>query len=155
MLTSLYNELDQFEALSQNTDQDNSKISAKGIYWHIDHCLKVINKTTEALANSDPKTYQGRFNPLLSVILAIGRLPRGKAKAPDLVVSQKAVIEKTDLEKQIATARQSLHQLKTLPADTHFDHPFFGPMRLKKTLKITSIHNRHHLKIIQDIKGKA
>jgi hypothetical protein len=38
-----------------------------------------------------------------------------------------------------------------MSSDKYFEHPYFGKLRLNKTIKFLEIHTNHHLEIINDI----
>tara|TARA_R110001583_G_scaffold130277_2_gene282029 strand:- start:501 stop:959 length:459 start_codon:yes stop_codon:yes gene_type:complete len=125
-------------------------ISAVNVAWHLDHSLKVINSVSDALKQSTPKNYRATFSFLKSFIFLTNRIPRGKAKAPNHVVS-KTVILKESLEEQLIFAKNNLIEIKKLPAKSHFTHPYFGMLPLKKSLHFLAIHTNHHLKIVEEI----
>lgn len=139
--------LEQKVSLSDNTNQ---KISSKGILWHIDHSLKVINGVVNSLKKSKPEDYQWKFNVTRTFILVKGKIPRGKGKAPKSVVND-SIIVLADIENQLIEAKKLILELGSLPKNSNFNHPYFGVLNLRMTKLFLKIHTRHHLKIISDI----
>ncbi|MFN8364825.1 MAG: hypothetical protein U0T78_06125 [Cloacibacterium normanense] len=39
--------------------------------------------------------------------------------------------------------------IKNLPSQSYIEHPYFGHLDVKQTLKFLKIHTQHHLKIVQ------
>ena len=79
------------------------------------------------------------------------KIPRGKAKSPEVVLP-KGIIDNNSLLTHISVTRNKINELKTLPKDRYFEHPFFGKLKLKQTINFLEIHTKHHLDIIEDIK---
>lgn len=134
------------------TDSTNPKISSKGVHWHIDHSLKVINGVVNSLKKSNPENYKWKFNFIRTFILVKGSIPRGKAKAPKSVVSDSTIII-TDIENQLKEAKKLILELDSLPKNSNFKHPYFGLLNLRMTIRFLKIHTNHHLKIMDDIVG--
>lgn len=118
--------------------------------WQIDHALKVINRVSEATVQSNPNVYTSDFNFTRTILLTLGAFPRGKAKAPKIVLPPK-VIKTEDLHHQLEIAYKSIKEVTALPKKSHFKHYRFGTLSKKQTIRFLVIHTNHHLKIIRDI----
>ena len=141
------------EILDQNIQHYsvvNKKVSSKGVDWHIDHSLRVINGVCYALKNSNPNDYQWKFNFLRTYILCSGVIPRGKGRSPK-VVNNESSIQLEELHQQITDAKKHLTEIHKLPKKSNFKHPYFGLLNLRMTKLFLKIHTKHHLKIINDI----
>lgn len=124
--------------------------SSVNVAWHLDHSLKVINSVSNALIQSKPENYKPTFSFLKSYIFLTKKIPRGKARAPKNVVSTSEISPK-NLEMQLERAKFNLQEIKKLPSKSHFPHPLFGMLPLKKSLIFLAIHTNHHLKIVEEI----
>ena len=146
--------LDKFlyyiEQKVSNNDIINHKISSKGVHWHIDHSLKVINRVVNSFKKANPENYKWKFNFIRTFILVKGSIPRGKGKAPKSVVNE-SIIVLTDIENQLKEAKKLILELDSLPKNSNFNHPYFGVLNLRMTKLFLKIHTNHHLKIISDI----
>ena len=131
----------------------NEKVSKSDVAWHIDHSLKVILAVTEALKKSNPTEYQWKFNFKRQLVYTLGFIPRGKGKAPKAVQSFEEITTES-IEQQFKKAAVALGELQQLDKNSNFQHPYFGSLNLKPTLKFLKIHTHHHLKIIDDILKK-
>jgi len=149
-LMHLQKELNQLEAYITSLEKIDPSISSKNIGWHVDHSLKVINSVVSVLKESDPTAYKWKFNLLRTYIYTFNYFPRGKAKAPKRVLPPEQ-IRKTAIYDQIAKAKSNLEIIAALPATSNFQHPYFGTLNLRQTLKFLSLHTNHHLKICRDI----
>lgn len=128
----------------------NSPVSSKGVGWHIDHSLKVIINSCEALKKSNPSNYKMENNPIRTRIFTSGSIPRGVAKAPKILMAV-GEIQIEELQDQFIEARKQIDTIKNLHEDCHFDHPYFGLLNLRLATHFFKIHTDHHLKIIKDI----
>ena len=146
ILKDLENKISQLDAF-------NEKISKSNVAWHVDHSLKVIIAISEALKKSNPSDYQWKFNFNRQLVYTLGFIPRGKGKAPKAVQSYDEITKET-LEQQLKVASIALEEIQQLDRNSHFQHPYFGSLNLKPTLKFLNIHTQHHLKIIEDILKK-
>ena len=143
ILSQLESKISHCEALNENVSQAN-------VGWHIEHSLLVLDNTIKYIALSDPKDYKWSFNFLRIYVMTMKSFPRGKAKAPKSVRPETQATT-SDLLAHIASTRTKVKKLNTLSKDQFMVHPFFGNLKLKKTIKFLGIHTNHHLKIIDDI----
>ncbi len=139
-----------FENNIPNSDNINLSISEGSVGWHIAHCCLVFVSIANVVSASNQAEYKPKFNWKKLLVLFTGKIPRGKAKAPDRV-KPKEIVTKHSLLLQIEDVKQKLKLLDGLHKNTFFEHPYFGKLNLDETKKFLSIHNNHHSKIILDI----
>lgn len=149
-MSKLNSILDQLESHIPAFEKTNFNVSQSTIGWQIDHSLIVINAVVEELKNSNPKNYKWKFNKIRLLIQIVNTIPRGKVRAPK-VVKPIDVATFEDLTKKLELAKKNLVQMETLPANSYFNHPFFGDLKLKTAIWFLKLHTKHHLKIIEDI----
>jgi hypothetical protein len=142
--------LNELEAHLSNHEATNLQVSQSTVGWQIEHSLLTINGIVSAVQKSNPKDYQWKFSFIKIIILATKKIPRGKAKAPKVVVP-KAAINSDDLQLHLTKTRGAIKALETVSKDHFFEHPYFGKLKLKETIRFLEIHTSHHLKIIEDI----
>lgn len=152
--TELDHLLDQLATAIPQFEKTNLAISNSNIGWHIDHSLLVISGIIDTTAKSDPENYRWSFNLKRWIVMGRKKIPRGKAKAP------KSVQPKNDytlesLQERLLKTRSKISELQLLRKDHYFEHPGLGNMKLNQTIRFLSIHTRHHLEIIQEIKDKG
>jgi hypothetical protein len=128
----------------------NTSVSKSDVAWHLDHSLKVIIGVIATLKKTNPEKYQWKFNFKRTIVFMLNKFPRGKAKAPQTVLSI-GLVTIDDLKSQIELAKIQINDLSKLEAKNHFIHPFFGMLNLKQTIQFLGIHTHHHLKIVNDI----
>ena len=133
-----------------NYNQSNRAISEVAVGWHIEHCLLVIKQITATVAQSDPKLYKSKFNIKRFFVFLSKTIPRGKAKAPKVVIPADEITIET-LQESLKNTYQAIAYLKDCQERQYFMHPFFGQLNKKQTIKFLAIHTEHHLKIIRDI----
>jgi hypothetical protein len=149
-MNQLQNILLQLENHIPNLEKTNSKISSSSIGWQIDHCLLVINGIISQLEVSNPSEYRPKFNLPKFLVFTTGKIPRGKARAPKIVMPVD-VATADELKLKIELAKTNILKLNSFPTNAHFKHPFFNDLNTKQTEKFLAIHTKHHLKIIEDI----
>ncbi len=142
--------LNEIEVLIPKQETLNPSISKTSVGWHIEHSLLTINLIIEAVKKSNPEEYKWKFNSSRILVLSIGKIPRGRAKAPE-VVQPKLEFNSESLMKHLLKVKQKLIILKSLNNDHHFSHPYFGKLNLKQTIKFLKIHTQHHINIMNDI----
>jgi hypothetical protein len=119
---------------------------------HLDHVIKVSASIVNRLLQADaPRS--GGVSMLGRIILAAGRIPRGKGKAPERL--RGARVSGEELHAALARLEEKIAQL----AAEHLaesrgaivPHPRFGGLRPGQALRFAAVHNDHHLRIIDDI----
>lgn len=140
-------QLEGFIELHQNLHES---ISGESIGWHIAHSCQVINTITNAIVNSDPTNARPKFSGLYYLIMLTNHIPRGKVKAPKIVIPEKS-ISKAEIMEAISLAKANLQTLASTQKNKYFTHPIFGDLNVSKTLRFFTVHTNHHLKIIKDI----
>ena len=131
-------------------NQFNHAISEASVGWHIEHSLLVIKQVTATVAQSEPKLYKSKFNLSRFFVFLLKTIPRGKAKAPKVVIPVDEITLET-LQESLKNTYQAITYLKDCEANQYFMHPFFGQLNKKQTIKFLEIHTEHHLKIVRDI----
>jgi hypothetical protein len=129
-------------------------VSSGSIGWHIEHTLLTMNLIIKALKSSNPEQYQHTFNLKRSIVSVLGKIPRGKIKAPASVQPTVQYNEET-LRQHFFDTIKNLESLKEARDDQYFTHPFLGDFKLKPTKRFLQIHTNHHVKIIHDIMGEG
>lgn len=134
-------------------EKKNTAVSQATVGWHIEHSLLALIKSVSALEHSNPADYKKRFSLRWLFVSAIGRFPRGRAKAP-ASVRPEGEITAEKLQPVFAKSREKSKVLTTLAKDKFLLHPVFGPLKYEQARKVISLHTDHHLRIIRDILGK-
>lgn len=149
-MNPLHNLLLQLGSYISNSDKRNSKVSNSTIGWQIDHSLLVINGIISQLEISNPNEYQPKWNFPKFMVFTMGKIPRGKAKAPKVVIPIQVATHE-ELITKLAAAKNNVLKLDTFSENQFFNHPFFKDLNVKQTKRFLTIHTKHHLKIIEDI----
>jgi hypothetical protein len=148
----LLKQIKELESKIPNQEDYNPEISKSNVGWHIEHILLTNKMILEAVEKSNPADYTWSFKLSRIVVFTMNKIPRGRAKAPKVVVP-KTYDEQTLLE-HLKIVTLKIQGLENMSSDKYFDHPYFGNLRLNKTIKFLEIHTKHHLEIINDIKKK-
>jgi D-serine dehydratase len=131
-------------------NKSNKAISEVAVGWHLEHSLLVIKQITATVAQSEPKLYKSKFNLSRFVVFLTKIIPRGKAKAPKVVIPNDEITMET-LQESLKNTYQAIAYLKDCQENQYFMHPFFGQLNKKQTILFLAIHTQHHLKIVRDI----
>ena len=142
--------LHQLENHISNFEKTNPNVSNSTVGWQIDHCLLVINGIIGQIEISDPLKYQPKWTFPKFMVFTTGKIPRGKAKAPKVVIPTQVATQEELLAK-LAAAKNNVLKLDFFSENQFFNHPFFKDLNVKQTKKFLTIHTKHHLKIIEDI----
>ena len=134
-------------------DKADKTVSHVSIYWHVEHCLKVLGGVTTMLEQSTPADFKPRWSIIKTYIMITGFIPRGKGRAPKQTIPNN-LSDKTTLKAMHAKVFLQIQQLDNLPPTSCFKHPLFKWLDKKQTVRFMAIHTNHHLKIIKDITGK-
>lgn len=149
-MKSLENQLAKIEALLEKSSVKNPLVSEANIAWHLEHSLLVINQVIFSLKHSNAKVYQPTFSIVKWLVILLGFIPKGKAKAPQ-AVSPKEGSDNDKIIQELALAIENVEDLKSIPENKYFEHPFFGHINTKLTPRFLAIHTHHHLKIVEAI----
>jgi hypothetical protein len=142
--------LQQLESHISNFEKTNPKVSNSTVGWQIDHCLLVINGIIGQIEISDPLKYQPKWTFPKFMVFTTGKIPRGKAKAPKVVIPNQVATQE-ELIVKLAAAKNNVLKLDSFSENQFFNHPYFKDLNVKQTKKFLAIHTKHHLKIIEDI----
>lgn len=142
--------IQDLESKIPNQEILNPTISKSSVGWHIEHTLLTMNLVIGALQKSNPENYKRTFNFYRVLVFAMNKIPRGKAKAPK-IVQPKEDFNIESLKSHLEKAKAKLAELNSLSNKNYFEHPYFGHLTLKPTIKFLEIHTNHHLQIINDI----
>ena len=142
--------LNKLEDYVEGYQKLNESVSAENIGWHIAHSCMVINTITNAIVHSDASKANPKFSGAYYLLLLTNHIPRGKAKAPSIVIPKKS-ISKAEIVEAIELAKANLQTLASTHKNKYFTHPVFGDLNVSKTLRFFKVHTNHHLNIIRDI----
>ena len=142
--------IQDLESKIQNQEILDPTISKSSVGWHIEHTLLTMNLVIEALQKSNPENYKRTFNFYRILVFTLNKIPRGRARAPK-IVQPKVDFNTETLKIHLEKGKTKLAELNTISGKNYFEHPYFGHLTLKPTIKFLEIHTYHHLKIINDI----
>ncbi|HET8886214.1 MAG TPA: DUF1569 domain-containing protein [Salinimicrobium sp.] len=143
-------QLNEIASYIDKKDIKNPLVSKATVGWHLAHLLKVMEAVHYGLEVSKPEDYKPTLNFKKIFVFVLGKIPRGKARAPKSVVPEEDMDQPT-LELKVQEAIQKFSEFEKLSETANFKHPYFGYLNKTKTLKFLRIHNEHHLKIVRDV----
>jgi hypothetical protein len=146
--------IDELESWIPKRELTNSDISKSSVGWQIGHSLQVLNSVVKLLPKSNPKDYKWKFSFYRTLILTVGKIPRGKAKAPRAVRPEEQDTSEEELRILVEKVRTRLDEALKGDSKSYFDHPYFGLLDLKTSVRFMEVHTKHHLDIIRDIANK-
>ena len=141
--------LAELETKIPNLEDYNHTVSKSNVGWHIEHSLLTIERIIEAVQKSNPDNYKWSFKLSRILIFTMNKMPRGRAKAPKVVIPN--TYDKQSLLEHLKIVTLKIQEIENISPDKYFDHPFFGNLKLNKAVKILEIHTNHHLEIINHI----
>ena len=142
-------------ALEENipfSNKQNPQISKSNVGWHIEHSLLTLDRIIDRLSQTDSRDYKWKASLAKLFVFTTNIIPRGRAESPESV-RPTGSITREDLIKHISLTKEKIKELTLMSHGQFFEHPFFGHLKLKQTIKFLEIHTKHHLKIIKDIKN--
>lgn len=151
-MKDLNNLIEEIEQAIPFYIQQEDSISSVSVAWQLHHTLSVIVRISKVLIKTNPKDYKKDFNMRRNVIFTLGKIPRGRGKAPD-AVNKLESIEKEEIIDLLKQAKALITMHESLPEHAFFTHHYFGTMNKKQTLKFINIHTEHHLKIVREIRN--
>ncbi|WP_395044738.1 hypothetical protein [Flavobacterium sp.] len=145
--------LSELENNIPNLEKSNLAISKANVGWQIDHCLIVLSRITSALEKSNPEEFKPKFNFKRFMVFTTNTIPRGKAKAPEVVMPVGEITENS-LREKLEKVKAKVLKMETFHKNSFFAHPYFNDLNVKQTQKFLILHTTHHIKIIRDIVKK-
>ncbi|MDX1565108.1 MAG: DUF1569 domain-containing protein [Phycisphaeraceae bacterium] len=136
-------------AAIDHADRCVESVSMWTVGHHIEHCALAAERMVAAVAESTPPP-KGRRTAVGLMVLKMGKIPRGRGKAPEPSVPQGALSE-AELSTCLDRAEAAIEKAAGLDPNQWFRHFAFGTLKRDQAMKLIDIHNRHHLKIIEDI----
>ncbi len=152
-MQNLQNLISQLESKIPFHEKTNSSVSNSTVGWQIEHSLKTIYQITSVVKNSNPQEYRWKFNKSKLFISILGFIPRGKAKAPKVVLPDENISEES-LLLSLQKVKLALQEWDSFDKNAYFPHPFFGNLNKKSTEWFLNLYTNHHLKIVNDICNK-
>ena len=149
-MKSLLSFINELENKLPFIEQKKEAVSQVTVGWHLEHSLLALIKMISAVEQSNPADIKKKFNLKRSLVLMLGKIPRGKAKVPDSV-KPGAEINRATITGLLEKARQKAELFEKLNSDKFFTHPVFGDLQINQARKIMAIHTNHHIEIIKDI----
>lgn len=149
-LAKFHLQLKEIEILIPQMQSLQPEVSAVPVGWHLSHSLKVIYNVLKAIEKSDPLEYKKKFNFKRLLVLATGKFPRGKVRAPSSVLPD-ADLNPGKLGHQLEKAKQKSVGFEHLPKKAFFKHPFLNDLNRNQTIRFLVVHTEHHLKIAREI----
>lgn len=125
-------------------------VSAWSVGMHVHHCALSMIGTARQVARSTPPPPRRRRSLLATVLLRIGRIPRGRANAIDAIRPRENV-DGVELRAQLDECERLLADLEQSDSRAWFEHFVFGVLPRDQAVRFLRIHNDHHLRIIADI----
>ena len=148
-MNNLKNMLSEIEGFIPKYQSSDTSVSQSNVGWQLMHVLLTLNGVVGVLQNSKPENYKWSFKVPRLIVFTMGKIPRGKAKAPKRV--QPTTYDIKTLNSALTSAKANLKILEDLPNNKYFEHPYFGMLKKNKTIKFLEIHTQHHLDIVEDI----
>jgi hypothetical protein len=137
-------------------DALDESVSHWTLYKQIEHILAVNRKILKLIVTEDEWTSEPESKTLRGhIILPLGLIPRGKAKAPKSV--HPSGLSQEELKELAAEVDSYLKQVEEianngkLPKQIIGNHPYFGGLSGSDWMRMIEIHQIHHLKIVKDI----
>jgi hypothetical protein len=141
-----------FFALLMAEDRTYEQASAWSVYKHIEHVLLTNSSILAAIERGESPAKIEKRTFIGYVVLFLGFIPRGRAKAPKEVEplgKSKSELQEFNQE-LISRLENLLNAPLNEPNKVIANHPYFGGLSKKQWIRFLVIHSRHHLKIIQE-----
>ena len=126
------------------------EVSGWSAGMHVHHCCLTMIGVCGLLIESESPPPDSRFSMLTRLVFLSGRIPRGRAQAPETVLPRTG-ISGDELLALLDASQRLLESACAARADSWFRHFRFGVLNRDQTLKFIGIHNGHHTRIISDI----
>lgn len=139
-----------FEALLPHRSAIAPSVSRWSVGMHIHHAALVMHGVVDSAFSCREAAPRWSPNLLGRVVLLTGRMPRGRAPAPEATRPSDSPHEGLLLT-ALHAATLAVRRLPAAPANVWFRHFALGVLRGRSVSRFLEVHNRHHLRIISDI----
>ena len=156
----------QLDAIGRLVDEGDAalvrrapRVSGWSVAQQLDHSLKVAMRSLGCVLEPDAAKIDRRgINLLGRLLLAFGRLPRGRGKAPKAVAGEERSSQ--ELAAALAAVRARLAEVAArgellARPDPIVPHPYFRCLNASQGLRMLAVHTDHHLRIGADIRRAA
>ncbi len=148
-------ELARDPAALEATDE---QVSHWTVAQHLEHLALVDAGILKILEQAEPSTDLAGQGPSPGgrILLVLGFIPRGRAKAPSFVEPREVVLD--EIEGKVERARQRFADLdldRLAGSEPLARHHRFGCLNGTRWLRFVGIHHHHHGKIVRDIQRAA
>lgn len=134
------------------------QVSKWSIGQQLEHTTKVTRFALQmAVDRAGPPAVQTRFRFAARLLLLTGRFPKGR-QAPQAVLPAGVTAAESEkfIRQELDLIEQALKHSQLIDGDTRkFGHPILGPLTIGQWLRFAAIHQRHHLRIIEQIAAAA
>jgi hypothetical protein len=142
--------------------EKRARISGWSVRQHVEHLVLAGEVMLSRMETCDLPPEQhvttGNPRPIGRLVLALQKIPRGKAQAPDFTVPSGISAEElpTRLDSMLQRARALTSKTALIQTCRHRTrHPRLGDLTPSQWTKFLRIHQGHHLAIIQEIEASA
>jgi hypothetical protein len=125
-------------------------VSRWSVGMHVHHVSLAMIEVCRSLVESEPPPPRSRFRILTWAVLTVGRIPRGRAESPDPALPREG-IGPEELSALLDDCDAWMSRAERAMPGQWFRHFVFGVLDRDRTLQFLEVHNRHHLRIVQDI----
>jgi hypothetical protein len=123
---------------------------------HVATANRAFAGILSAIAAGKAEQAEGEPNRMGKIVLKRGKMPRGQAQVPDAIPRSdqagrpEAAEALAKSAKRFAALAQSLEALAASPG--RMEHAYLGSFGAEEWLRFATIHTRHHLEIIEDVR---
>ncbi|HMB71622.1 MAG TPA: hypothetical protein VKU85_20090, partial [bacterium] len=136
--------LNRLRTAASDTTVRAPDVSGWSVGMHVHHCTLAMINIGDHLLACDSSPAAGRPSLIGSVLLVVGRIPRGRAQAPR-VATPTPDLSRDDLLELLRQAESRLTRVADLPPAAWFRHFAFGVLNRDRALRFIRMHNDHHL----------
>ena len=144
------------EAWLDRPDVQAPGVSAWSAHRQVEHTVLVADRLLDLVARLDrgeAGESGGRLRWPGRIVLALGRIPRGRGQAPEDLRPQ-ATPDVEAVRARLASVRTRLDAPRPRRRTPRAPHPHLGALDARQWRRFVDIHTRHHLAILRDI-GRA
>ena len=135
------------------TVNDHRPVLQSLIGMHVHHCCLAMIEICQSLIASTPPPPRSRFSLVTALVFSSGRIPRGRGRAPDVVLPRQDVLP-AELGTLLDQSERILTEVHDLDAKTWFRHFAFGVLDRDKTVTPASELTPHAVRLAAVATGR-